>query len=223
MEAGYQDKSSGYFTAARREMLPYVPADARIVLDVGCGEGHFGALVKQARGCKVIGIEHVTAVAEQARRRLDQVIVADIEEEIPLPDECVDCIVLNDVLEHLVDPWGALKRLRRLLRPGGHVVASIPNVRYYKVLKALIQNKTWEYTEKGVLDRTHLRFFTKRTIPPMFECAGLRIERLEGINGCRRYPPKYALLNWLTLGGLEDARYLQYACVARKPASGDAA
>ena len=217
MNAGYDSKTPGYFTAMRREMLPFVPQDARVILDIGCGEGHFGELLKEERDCHVIGVEHVAEVAGAARARLDEVIVASAEADLPLADDSVDCIILNDVLEHLIDPWAALKRLQRVLKPGGWVVASIPNVRHYKVLKQLIQNGRWEYAEKGVLDRTHLRFFTKRTIPPLFASAGMEVMRLEGINGVRRYPPKYALINWLTFGGLEDARFLQFACVARKP------
>lgn len=219
MDAGYESKSGGYFAALRREMLPFVPIDAKDILDVGCGDGSFGALLKESRPCRVTGVEHVAAVADLARSRLDKVLVASAEEPLPFPPGSFDCIVANDVLEHLVDPWQAVRRFAALLRPGGVMVASIPNVRHYRVLKALVQDGKWEYTDKGVLDRTHLRFFTRRTMPGLFEPAGLTVERLEGINGVRRFPPKYALINWLTLGGLEDARYLQFACVARKAAA----
>lgn len=212
----YQDKTSGYFAAARPEMLAFVPDGAFRVLDIGCGDGSFGASLKQLRPRQVTGIEHVPEIAEIAKTRLDRVLAVDIEGTLPFAEGEFDCIVANDILEHLVDPWTTVKRLVPLLQPGGHLVASIPNVRHYKVLKALIQDKTWEYSDKGVLDRTHLRFFTHRTIPPLFESAGLVVERLEGINGRKRYPFKYAILNWLTLGGLEDARFLQFACVCRK-------
>lgn len=217
MSTAYQDKKEGYFAATRPEMLDFIPVGVKTVLDIGCGEGYFGALVKRERQCKVIGVEHVAQIAHSAANRLDQVINASAEDDLPLANASVDCIILNDVLEHLVDPWAAVKRFKRVLKPGGSMVASIPNVRHYKVLKGLVQDGQWDYTDKGVLDRTHLRFFTKKTIPPLFTSAGLTVERLEGINGVRRYPFKYALINWLTFGGLEDARYLQFACVAQVP------
>lgn len=214
----YEVKNPGYFGAARREMLEFVPLAANSVLDVGCGDGSFGELLKQRQICSVTGLEFVAAAASKAEARLDRVIIGSAEIEHPFGEESFDCIVFNDVLEHLVDPWAAVSRFARALRKGGCMVASIPNVRYFRVLKALVQDKTWTYTDKGVLDRTHLRFFTRKTIPGLFEPAGLRVETLAGINGAQRFPLKYALINWLSLGGLEDARYLQFACVARKGA-----
>ena len=163
-----------------------------------------------------LAVLFVAVAAAKAETRLDRVIVGSAEIELPFAEESFDCIIFNDVLEHLVDPWMAVNRFARTLRKGGCMVASIPNVRYFRVLKALVQDKTWVYADKGVLDRTHLRFFTKKTIPGLFEPAGLHIETLTGINATRRFPAKYALINWLTFGGLEDARYLQFACVARK-------
>ena len=217
MSEAYQSKTTGYFEAERREMLPFVPANARRVLDLGCGSGNFGALLKQEYGCEVVGVEHHPTAAGVAAERLDEVVIGSVDAELPFPDASFDCIVMNDVLEHLLDPWRVVSQAARLLKPGGCIVASIPNMRHYRVLKALIQDQQWVYVEKGVLDRTHLRFFTHRTIRAMFENAGYVVERLEGINGVRRFPPKYAILNWLSLGGLEDARYLQFACVARLP------
>jgi len=215
----YASKTEGYFAVARTEMLEFVPSTANNILDVGCGDGSFGQRLKARQACRVSGIEHMADAAAIARTRLDAVLVCDANRliDVALPPASFDCIVCNDVLEHLVDPWSAAVRLAELLAPGGCVVASIPNVRYYKVLRDLVQHKTWTYADKGVLDRTHLRFFTYATIPGLFEPAGLRVEVLQGINGPRRFPFKYALLNWLSFGGLEDARYLQFACVARKP------
>ncbi len=212
----YTGKNPGYFGAARREMLGFVPVAARAVLDVGCGDGSFGALLKERQPCSVTGLEFVAAAAAAADTRLDRVVVGSVEDALPFAGETFDCIVCNDVLEHLVDPWAAVRRLAAMLTDEGCIVASVPNVRHFRVLKGLLQDKTWTYVDKGVLDRTHLRFFTAKTIPGLFEPAGLRVETLAGINGTRRFPFKYALLNWLTLGSLEDARYLQFACVARK-------
>lgn len=214
----YELKTSGYFAAERNEMLPFVPRSAKTILDVGCGDGTFGAKIKARQSCRITGIEHVASVAEIARAKLDLVITGDANllSELTLPENVFDCIICNDVLEHLIDPWATVRHLSKLLAPDGCIVASIPNVRHYKVLRDLIQHGRWNYTDKGVLDRTHLRFFTVKTIPDLFEPAGLVIECLQGINGPRRLPFKYALINWLSLGKMADMRFLQYACVARK-------
>lgn len=216
LHTDYESKNAGYFGAARREMLRFVPLTASRILDIGCGDGAFGALLKERQPCTVTGLELVASAAKTADFRLDRVIVGSAEEKLAFDPAAFDCIVCNDVLEHLVDPWTAVSRLADHLVPGGCIVASIPNVRYFRVLKALLQDGTWAYTDKGVLDRTHLRFFTRRTIPGLFEPVGLQIETLVGINGAKRFPLKYALLNWLSLGGLDDTRHLQFACVARK-------
>jgi 2-polyprenyl-3-methyl-5-hydroxy-6-metoxy-1,4-benzoquinol methylase len=214
----YTSKTVGYFAAARAEMLEFIPLSAKNVLDVGCGDGSFGQQLKARQKCRVTGIEHMAEAASKANTRLDEVIVCDANKlsTIELLPESFDCIVCNDILEHLVDPWSVVAHLATLLAPDGCIVASIPNVRYYKVLRDLVQKRTWTYADKGVLDKTHLRFFTKTTIPGLFEPAGLRVDIIKGINGPRRFPLKYALLNWLSLGNLEDTRYLQYACVVRK-------
>ena len=86
----------------------------------------------------------------------------------------VDCLVFGDVLEHLVDPWAALTRLSRLVREGGQVLACIPNVQHYSVIVNLLRGK-WDYQDEGLLDRTHLRFFTLSGIQDLFAKAGLRV------------------------------------------------
>lgn len=207
----------------RREMLPFVPADVIRVLEVGCGTGAFGAALKAARSVEVIGVESSVVAAERAAQCLDDVITADIEQDpLPLPSAYFDCLVLNDVLEHLRDPWGALQNLSAHLRPHGYAVASIPNMRHFEVMKSLLLHRDWTYTKWGVLDRTHLRFFTLRTIPTLFEQCGYRMLRLEGING-GRFPWKFGILNCLSLNALDDMRYLQFACVGQLMASPDAA
>ncbi len=127
-----------YFAVERREMLPYVPEGARRILEVGCGSGAFATLLRTVRGAYVVGIEPQPAAAAQAARRLDSVIEGDIDSSLGLLScERFDCIVFNDVLEHLVDPWAALAAVRPLLSADGVVVASIPNMRY--MLSALTE------------------------------------------------------------------------------------
>jgi 2-polyprenyl-3-methyl-5-hydroxy-6-metoxy-1,4-benzoquinol methylase len=164
-------------------MLPLVPAGARSVLDVGCGSGGFGAALRRADpGRLVWGVEPVPEVAALARRYYDRVIVEPYPEALQGCGRTFDCIVFNDVLEHLADPWAALRATLPYLEPQGTVVASIPNVRNIRVVMNLVLRGDWTYTESGVLDRTHLRFFTGRTIATLFADTGFVVGRVEGIH-----------------------------------------
>ena len=102
------------------------------------------------------------------------------------------------------------------LRSDGRIVASIPNIRYYATLKALVFHKQWEYTKEGILDRTHFRFFTQRSIPNFFRESGYELTHMEGINPITLSWKLEIVFNLLG-GVLDDTRYLQFACVARKP------
>ena len=206
-------KPPGYHGQSRPEMVAFVPSSARRVLDVGCGEGLFGAALK-ARGAEVWGIELDAAAAEQAAVRLDRVVPGDVTAAFgELPAGHFDCIVFNDVLEHLVDPYAVLVASKRLLAPGGVVVCSLPNVRHFRVLWNLIVRKQWRYEDSGVLDRTHLRFFTEKSIAEMFQGLGFEILEIRGIGGFTSW--KFALIGRLSLGLLSDAFHLQFACVVR--------
>ena len=212
----YQNKPDQYFHYSRREMVPFVPETASTLLEVGCGDGSFAAAVKQLRSIHVTGVEPVTDAARVAAARIDTVIHADIEAGLTsLKNQMFDCVVCNDVLEHLVDPWDIVRQLRDHIRPGGHFVASIPNVRHFAVMKDLLMRRNWRYTDQGVLDRTHLRFFTEHTIRSLFEEADLKVIQIQGING-GPFPWKFALLNRLLLNQLDDMRWIQFACVSQR-------
>jgi len=154
-----------------------------------------------------------------ASARLDRVWCLDLDTQaLPTEIGMADCVVCNDVLEHLRDPWTLVRRLRDLLVPGGCLVASIPDMRHFEVMKDLLLRRQWRYVDAGVLDRTHLRFFTEKTVRELFEQAGLVMERLDGING-EPCPWKFGQLNRLLFNALDDMRWLQFACVARRPAA----
>jgi len=212
----YSAKAAPYFAGVRPEMLAFIPEDARLILEIGCGAGEFGAAMKAQFGAEVTGVELFPDAAESARQRLDRVISGDVEKDVlDLPPGHFDCIVCNDVLEHLVDPWTVLGHLRAFVRENGALVVSIPNVRHHKVVRRLLWPGEWRYEQSGVLDRTHLRFFTEKTACEMVEAAGFRIERVQGINRSS-FPVWLRLLNWIVRGGFEDMRYLQFAIVARR-------
>jgi hypothetical protein len=105
--------------------------------------------------------------------------------------------------------------IKRTLSPGGYIVASIPNIRVYENMKRLLIRKEWEYTEHGIMDKRHLRFFTKKSIRRMFERCGYQIVTIEGING-GNFPWKFGLLNRVLFKALDDMRFSQFACVGQK-------
>jgi GT2 family glycosyltransferase/2-polyprenyl-3-methyl-5-hydroxy-6-metoxy-1,4-benzoquinol methylase len=168
-----------YYGHARPEVAALVPAGARRVLDVGCGRGALGKLLKASRpGLEVRGIEPNAEAAARARGVLDDVLVGFAESPLPEGWPRPDCVIFADVLEHLVDPWSVLRRYREVLEPGGSLVVSVPNVAHRSVLGPLMRGR-WDYVPAGVLDRTHLRFFTRGTAVEMLEGAGFRVRHLE--------------------------------------------
>jgi len=204
--------SQTYFAHSRSEMLKYVPERVKVALDVGCGEGNFGALLKENRHCNVWGVEPNVEAAEVARRKVDVLINGSFDHTIALGDQRFDCIVFNDVLEHLVDPWAALELAKKHLAPCGVVVSSIPNIRFFWCFLEIMLTKDWKYSDAGILDKTHLRFFTMKSIVRLFEESKFRVKKIEGIHPTtHKY---FELLNFLLLNRIADMKYEQFAVVA---------
>lgn len=207
-------KSEDYFSKSRPEMMRFVPAGAKRVVEFGCGEGCFAAALKGERGAEAWGVELDAGAAAEASKQLDKVLVGPLEDQLAaLPERYFDCIVFNDVLEHLVDPFVVLRNVKRLLREGGVVVCSIPNARFFPAFVDFVFRKQWRYEDHGTWDRTHLRWFTERSIADMFDALGYDLLTLEGINDLVTW--KFKLANMLTFGFLSDTRYMQFAVVAR--------
>jgi 2-polyprenyl-3-methyl-5-hydroxy-6-metoxy-1,4-benzoquinol methylase len=217
----YASKREEYFECPRSEMLEYVPSLCRTVLDVGCGTGSFGASLRKRAGCEVWGVESNARSIPKAEENLDKVLHGYFGPESDLPSGYFDCIVFNDVLEHMPDPASALALARALLRSGGYVVASIPNIRHFPTVWRLVICGEWEYKEFGILDKTHLRFFTRLSIIRLFQEAGFTIQRIDGISSFNSLAPddpslwrRYYLFSWLPIPGIKDMRYQQFAIVA---------
>jgi 2-polyprenyl-3-methyl-5-hydroxy-6-metoxy-1,4-benzoquinol methylase len=172
----------GYYWWKRNDIVALVPETCQRILDVGCAVGMVGKALKCNRADRyIVGIEVNPEVAQHARARLDEVLVGDVEElDLDRYVGYFDCIIYADILEHLRDPWGLLKAQRRLLVEDGYVVASIPNVQYYYILLHLVRGR-WPYADRGVLDRTHLRFFTLREIKALFVNTGFEIHYIERV------------------------------------------
>ncbi len=207
------NESPDYYSAHRADMVKYIPPGTRTLLEVGCGEGYFGKLIKEKFSAEVWGVELMGPAAEKASSKIDSLLVGKIEALIPdLPDSHFDCIVFNDVLEHLLNPWEVISDIKPKLSADGVIVASIPNFRYWPNLQEILWDGEWDYQDHGVLDITHIRFFTLKSIRKMFESAGYEIITLEGfdVNEILRLK----LLNFFTKR-FSDLKYLHFACVAR--------
>lgn len=164
-----------YHDNARIEIASFVNEAPGLVLDVGCGGGATGRVLKQKfPGVRVIGIESNPHAAAHARTVLDEVLDEPIDSAPVLEtvgDEPIALLLLLDVLEHLYDPWRSLIKIRSWLTPETRVLASVPNIRNLVTLDDLAAGR-WEYGPNGVLDITHLRFFTKNTLRELFEETG---------------------------------------------------
>ncbi len=150
------------------------------VLDLGCATGYFAKLL-QDKNCSVVGIDINPAAAKEAEQYCERVIVADLDNESAeslLKDEQFDVVTFGDVLEHLKDPWSLLESIKKNLKPEGYVIASIPNIAHGAVRLALLEGR-FDYANLGILDDTHLRFFTRESVFQLFRKAGFFIETEE--------------------------------------------
>jgi 2-polyprenyl-3-methyl-5-hydroxy-6-metoxy-1,4-benzoquinol methylase len=209
----YENKPQGYYDNVRKEMLKYLPESAKKILDIGCGNGAFASVVKQKNEAEVWGIELMSDEAQIAQEVLDTVFVGPCENHLSaLPAQYFDAIYLNDVLEHLVDPYTVLEILKSKLAPNGVIISSIPNVRFYKTFSRVLFSKDWKYEGHGIMDKTHLRFFTGKSIRRMYEDLGYSILIHEGINKTKSIKP--LIFNLFFLFTQMDIRNVQYATVA---------
>jgi SAM-dependent methyltransferase len=172
-----------YYECARPEVLARVPTTARRVLDVGCGAGRLGEALKARQPAEVVGIELDPEAAAAARGRLDRVVCGDVERlGEDFGPAAFDAVVAGDVLEHLRDPAALLRKVRRWLKPGGRLVASVPNVGHHTVVRGLLAGD-WTYESAGLLDHTHLRFFTRRSFGELLARCGFAVEAAESVPG----------------------------------------
>lgn len=178
----YASKHMNYYQGINNTLLGMVPSNVKEVLDIGCAEGNLGAAIKAETGAYVAGVELFSSAAEIAVTKLDQVIVENIEEvepaDLALTRKKFDAIMFGDVLEHLINPANVLKKLKPLLSEKGCVLASIPNVGHISIIESLLAG-FWTYTDAGLLDKTHYRFFTRNEIVRLFESSGYVVESLK--------------------------------------------
>ncbi len=208
---------NGYFKNSRPEMVQYIPVNAKSILEIGCGEGGFIGQFK-GTGRELWGVEINPEAGQKALDECDHVLIGDFNHlKEQLPKKHFDCIVFNDVLEHLYSPWDVIRFCKELLSTEGVIVSCIPNFKYISnlVTEIIIEGEFRYKPEGGILDDTHIRFFTSKSIVRMYNEQGFKILLHEGIRPCKSWKEK--LFIQLSLGYLKDSKYKQYVTVS-KPA-----
>lgn len=202
-------KPEWYFTHARREIAPLLPAQIGRVLEIGCSNGSTLAWLKAEHGATwIVGVEYEPKVAAEASTRLDACWTGDVETmTLPIDPGSLNLILCLDVFEHLRDPWTVAKQLTPLLRKGGCLITSIPNARNLALVKQLVLHGRFDYAPEGIMDETHLRWFTRQTAIELVEGAGLVVDAVEIP---ARRDPRVRVKNVLTLGLLREFWDFQY-------------
>ena len=208
-----------YFATARHDVLAHISGAPARVLEIGCGAGSTMAeLRKRGPVTQAVGVELDPASAETARAQFDTIYVSAVETapfEQAVAQGTLDLVLCLDVLEHLVDPWTVVKRVSPLLAPGGRLYISLPNVRNWKFLARLFFRGDFRYRDSGILDRTHLRFFTRETAMDLAQAGGLHI--VDAVDA-RAYKPWEVrrLINLISLGLTREWIAKQWIVIAEK-------
>ena len=195
-------KSDSYYQNRRPEIYGMIPEKSQKVLEIGCAAGGFRLNFPDQ--VEYWGVEPVREAAEQARQRNIKVLCGTYDEvREQLPAAYFDVVVCNDVIEHVPDPEAFLVSLKGKLAPNGILVGSVPNVRFWGNLINLLVRRDWKYEESGVLDRTHLRFFTAKSFRRLMDDTGYELVQLAGIESKRMKVLKVLFSPFLILAGFD--------------------
>lgn len=221
-----KDKKSGYFTNTKSNLLDLIPNKLRNgkLLEIGAAGGNTLIYAKEnGYANNIYGIELCKLEnSNQNNKLLDDFVVGNIEEiEIPYEKNFFDVILCVDVLEHLVDPYSTISRLKDNLKEDGVFIASIPNVRKLSILYTIFLKGDFKYAESGILDKTHLRFFTKKNMIELFENNGYTLVSIAPSDKCdvKRYVKRlriFRLLRCLFSFIFTEFSTVQYHLVLKK-------
>ncbi len=181
MTSGDQDfnKDSSYYQGVRSDLIALAPGIHGRVLEIGCAEGLTMEYLASRYNCSVAGLDYCENAIATARGKGYEVYKCNLnDEELPFSECEFDFVLIGDVLEHLYDPWSVLAAIVRVLKDDGTILISIPNVKHYTLLKDLVLRDRWQYCESGLLDVTHIRFFTGEGVKQLISRSGLEVSVL---------------------------------------------
>ncbi len=208
------EKDKEYYQYERLEMFYFMPNSLKKTIEFGCSNGYFSATIKENFGAEVWGVDMDSSAISKAEEVLDKAVWGQAMQVLEgLPNNYFDCVICNDFLEHLENPTEFLTALKPHVSKSAFLVCSLPNVRYWKNIRELLFNKDWRYREGGILDNTHLRFFTKKSMKRLLGVSGLTVDIIKGINPSKSI--LFGLLNILTLGFHNDMKYYQFGIRAK--------
>lgn len=190
-----KEDNSVYFNIQNQEIIKLMSEQPGSVLDVGCAKGALGRqVIEEKKPAVYEGIELLPDVAKEAEKYLSKVYVGQAEYWLPkLPESKYDWVIFADSLEHTIDPWNVLKEARRVLKPKGKLLISIPNVRNLGVITDLLVKGKWQYRDFGIMDQGHLRFFTKKSLINMVETEGFKVNKIYSnpLNRWKKLPGRF--------------------------------
>lgn len=194
-----------YLLNADYQVLKLIKRNSKI-LEIGCATGYFGRFLSKEMGCELTGVEIDCNSAEMAKEYYNELIVGDVEDQPVIGNikGKYDIILCIAVIEHLKSPPETLKELRRFLKDGGYFIITLPNIAHWKIRLDLLFGK-FEYREYGILDKTHLRFFTLKTAKKLIENAELKIEHFS-IDPDMGMPKINGLIRRIPIIGVEILR-----------------
>jgi 2-polyprenyl-3-methyl-5-hydroxy-6-metoxy-1,4-benzoquinol methylase len=198
VEEMYFIKNTEYFSLEREIFKNSVLEHNLNILDIGCGTGILGKFFKENQNCKVFGVEINENAYQVAKNNLDDVLRGNVESiDLNYPNNYFDVVIMGDVVEHLISPVDTIKKIMPTLKLGAKIYITVPNVRHWSVIKNLLFFDLWEYDTWGILDFTHLRFFTKKSITNLFQKNNFFVKSATRMI---QKKSKSSYFNFLTLG-----------------------
>ncbi len=199
-----------YYEDDRSEMEQFIGRPPIRTIEFGCSSGRFSERLKHKYNCETWGVDVDEQSVEIAKTKMDNVFCGDAFEQMRnLPENYFDYIICNDFIEHIHSPEQFFEKVKKHLTGDAILICSLPNVRHWKHVNRYLFLKDWKYKKSGILDYTHLRFFTKKSMKRAIKNWGFEIEKTKGIRPTKS--PFFYLFNLLFLNYIGDMRFLQYA------------